>query len=60
MSKKSDAKWRVTSKKVRVSGKDGFLWEAIDSSGETLEFFITKTEDETAARRFFQKMLGRP
>ena len=60
MSKKSEARWRVTGQKVRVSGKDGVMWEAIDGSGEVLEFFFTKTEDEAAAKRFFQKMLGRP
>lgn len=60
MSKETDASWQVTGKKVRVSGEDGFLWEAFDRSGEVLEFFMTKTEDEAAARQFFEKMLGRP
>jgi len=59
MSKKSEARWYVSGKKVRVSGKDGFFREALDGSGEVLEFFVTKTENEAAARRFFQKKLGR-
>jgi transposase, IS6 family len=35
-----------------------YLYRAVDSAGNTLEFLLSPTRDAPAAKRFFHKMLG--
>jgi transposase-like protein len=35
-----------------------YLYRAVDSGGNTLEFFLSPTRDAGAAKRFFLKMLA--
>lgn len=35
-----------------------YLYHAVDSHGNTLEFHLSATRDTLAAKRFFSKVLG--
>jgi transposase-like protein len=52
--------WRVDETYVRVKGQWRYLYRAVDSSGATLDFLLSATQDAEAARRFLAKALGRP
>ena len=42
---------------VRVGGQWRYLYRAVDSTGQTIDFLLSKTRDAKAAERFFQKAL---
>jgi IS6 family transposase len=37
-----------------------YLYRAVDSTGQTLDFLLNETRSTRAAKRFFRKVLGRP
>jgi len=49
--------WRVDETYVKVKGKWKYLYRAVDSAGNTLDFLLTAKRDAKAAKRFFRKML---
>ena len=42
---------------VKVKGAWKYLYRAIDSEGNTLDFMLSAKRDAKAAKRFFQKVL---
>ena len=50
--------WRVDETYVKVKGTWVYLYRAVDSAGNTLEFVLSATRDTAAAKRFFAKALG--
>ena len=58
--KKSNDSWRVDETYVKVKGRWMFLYRAVDSDGQTLDFLLNETRSSRAAKRFFKKMLGSP
>lgn len=50
--------WRVDETYVKVKGVWMYLYRAVDSQGNTLEFRLSATRDASSARRFFSKALG--
>ncbi|WP_439548945.1 IS6 family transposase [Falsiroseomonas sp.] len=52
--------WRVDETYVRVKGRWTYLYRAVDSSGQTIDFLLAAHRDATAAKRFFRKALGQP
>jgi transposase, IS6 family len=40
-----------------VKGKDRYLYRAVDSTGQTIDFLLTAKRDKASAKRFFQKAL---
>ena len=50
--------WRVDETYVKVKGIWMYLYRAVDSAGDTLEFLLSATRDAPAAKRFFSKALG--
>jgi transposase-like protein len=40
-----------------VKGEDRYLYRAVDSDGNTLDFLLTAKRDAKAAKRFFRKTL---
>jgi IS6 family transposase len=56
--KRSNDSWRVDETYVKVRGKWMYLYRAVDSSGQTLDFQLNETRSTRAAKRFFKKMLG--
>jgi transposase, IS6 family len=43
---------------VKVKKVWMYLYRAVDSQGNTLEFLLSETRDAQAVKRFFQKTLG--
>jgi len=50
--------WRVDETYIKVKKEWVYLYRAVDSRGNTLEFFLSPTRDAGAAKRFFLKMLA--
>jgi transposase-like protein len=52
--------WRVDETYVKVKGTWMYLYRAVDSQGNTLEFRLSPTRDAEAAKRFFSNTLTAP
>ena len=50
--------WRVDETYIRVKGKWVYLYQAVDSSGATIDFLLSAKRDAAAAERFLAKALG--
>jgi putative transposase len=56
-------KWHVDETYIKVRGQWMYLYRAIDSNGDTVEFWFSERRNLTAAKRFLRKALkrhGRP
>ena len=53
--KQSNDSWRVDETYVKVRGKWMYLYRALDSTGQTLDFLLNQTRSSRAAKRFFRK-----
>ncbi len=49
--------WRVDETYIKIRGTWTYLYRAVDSEGNTLEFLLSPTRDAQAAKRFFVKAL---
>ena len=58
--KKTNDSWRVDETYVKVRGQWMYLYRAVDSTGQTLDFLLNETRSTRAAKRFFRKTLSRP
>jgi transposase, IS6 family len=56
----TNTSWRVDETYYRVAGKWTYLYRAVDSAGDTIDFLLAPTRDALAAKRFFQKALRAP
>ena len=56
----SNGSWRVDETYVRVKGRWMYLYRAVDSRGQTIDFLLSAKRDAEAAKRFFRKALGQP
>ena len=45
---------------VRVKGRWTYLYRAVDSRGQTIDFLLSARRDAEAAKRFFRKALAQP
>ena len=52
--------YRVDETYIRIKGQDRYLYRAVDSSGQTIDFLLTAKRDAAAAKRFFRKTLLDP
>ena len=50
--------WRVDETYIEVKGAWKYLYRAVDSAGNTLDFMLSAKRDGKAAARFFRKVLG--
>jgi putative transposase len=56
-------KWHLDEMYVKLGGEMVYLWRAVDHESETLESFVTRKRDKSAALAFMKKALkrhGRP
>jgi putative transposase len=56
-------KWHIDETYIKVRGQWQYLYRAVDSNGDTVEFCFSKKRNLTAAKRFLRKALkrhGRP
>ena len=56
----SNGSWRVDETYVKMKGCWTYLYRAVDSHGQTIDFLLSAKRDTTAAKRFFRKALGQP
>jgi IS6 family transposase len=50
--------YRVDETYIKVKGREKYLYRAVDSSGQTIDFLLTAKRDAAAARRFFHKVFS--
>ncbi|EJQ04575.1 hypothetical protein IE3_05320 [Bacillus cereus BAG3X2-1] len=55
--KQTNDSWRFDETYIKVKGQCMYLYRAVDSKGNTIDFFLNKTRDQKAAKRFFKKAL---
>jgi len=51
--------WRMDETYLRVKGEWRYLYRAVDKSGQTVDFLLTKERDEQAAKCFLTKAIRR-
>ncbi|GAC1556332.1 MAG: IS6 family transposase [Herpetosiphon sp.] len=52
--------WRVDETYIKVKGVWTYLYRAVDSAGNRLDFMLSPTRDGSAATRFFRKVVDAP
>ncbi len=52
--------YRVDETYIKIKGKWHYLYRAVDSTGQTIDFMLSAKRDTKAAKRFFRKMLKAP
>jgi len=55
--KLAGASYRIDETYIRVGESCKYLYRAIDSAGNTIEFILSAKRDVSAAKRFFKKMM---
>jgi len=58
--KPTNKSYRTDETYIKVKGKDQYLYRAVDSTGQTIDFLLTAKRDAAAAKRFFRKALRSP
>ena len=56
--KPTNDSWRVDETYIKVKGKWKYLYRAVDSDGDAIDFMLSAKRDRKAAKRFFKKALG--
>ena len=44
--------------RLKVKGKDRYLYRVVDSTGQTIDFLLTAKRDAESAKRFFRKVFS--
>ncbi len=55
--KQTNDSWRVDETYIKVKGQWMYLYRAVDSKGNTIDFYLSKVRNHKAAKRFFKKAL---
>ncbi|KAB2492575.1 IS6 family transposase [Bacillus cereus] len=55
--KQTNDSWRVDETYVKVKGQWMYLYRAVDSEGNTIDFYLSKTRNHKTAKQFFKKAL---
>jgi transposase-like protein len=58
--KTTNKSYRIDETYIKVKGEDKYLYRAVDSAGQTIEFLLTAKRNAAAAKRFFRKALSSP
>jgi len=56
--RRSNGSWRVDETYVRIAGNWTYLYRAIDSAGETIDFMLSTKRDLNAAHLFLRRALA--
>jgi transposase-like protein len=49
--------YRIDETYIRIKGQNRYLYRAVDSTGQTIEFLLTTRRDAAAAKRFLIKAI---
>lgn len=55
--KTTNRSYRVDETYIKVKGQDRYLYRAVDSTGQTIDFLLTAKRDAAGAKRFLRKAL---
>jgi transposase-like protein len=55
--KMTNDSWRVDETYIKVKGKWVYLYRAVDSEGNTIDFMLNEKRDKNAAKEFLEKAL---
>jgi transposase-like protein len=58
--KRTNKSYRVDETYIKVKGEDKYLYRAVDSTGQTIDFLLSAKRDAPGAKRFFQKVFSLP
>jgi transposase, IS6 family len=58
--RQTNGSWRVDETYLRVAGKWTYLYRAVDSTGDMIDFLLSPKRDASPAKRFFQRALQSP
>jgi IS6 family transposase len=58
--RRTNGSWRVDETYLRVTGKWTYLYRAVDSEGNTIDFLLSANRDAHAAEQFLQNALRLP
>src|SRR3954453_14844994 len=58
--KTTNKSYRVDETYIKVKGRDKYLYRAVDSTGQTIDFLFSAKRDTAAAKRFFEKVFSSP
>lgn len=50
-------RWRMDETYIRIKGQWKYLYRAVDTNGQTIDFLLTARRDAAAALRFFRKAI---
>src|ERR1700759_5432687 len=56
--KPTNKSYRIDETYINVQGEDRYLYRAVDSTGQTIDFLLTAKRDTASAKRFFRKMFS--
>ncbi len=56
--KETNDSWRIDKSYIKVKGEWKYLYRAVDSKGNTIDFYLSEKRDKKSAKRFFKKALG--
>ena len=56
----TNGSWRVDETYIKVKGHWVYMYRAVDSRGQTIDFRLSARRDAQAAKHFFRKALARP
>jgi len=56
--KQTNDSWRLDETYVKIKGKWHYFYRAIDKSGQTLDWMLSRYRNKQAAKKFFKKVLG--
>ena len=55
--KPTNDSWRMGETYIRIKGKNAYLYRAVDSTGKTIDFYVSERRDKKASKEFFRKAL---
>src|SRR5437016_6099417 len=58
--KSTNKSYRVDETYIKVKGKDRYLYRAVDSAVQTIDFLLAAKRDAAGAKRFFRKAFQSP
>ena len=58
--KQKSSTWHMDETFVRIAGNWMYLFRAVDSHGQTVDFYLSESRDREAAKLFLQKALANP